>query len=41
MEAVEQHYYEINTIEQKSRNDEITYIQGQTKRLEEYLNNFS
>lgn len=36
---MQQGFREIKTIEEKSRNDEIVYLNEQTKRLEEYLNN--
>lgn len=41
LDAVEQGFREIKVIEEKARNDELTYINAQTKRLEEYLANFS
>jgi len=39
LHAVQQGFREIKVIEEKSRNDEIVYLNEQTKRLEEYLNN--
>jgi hypothetical protein len=38
LSGVQQSFREIKVIEEKARNDEVTYLNEQTKRLEDYLN---
>ena len=38
LSGVQQSFREITVLEEKARNEEVTYVNEQTKRLEEYLN---